>query len=108
MTVYPNLDEKIPIKFLSGPKKRNSKSTSHIMCAHVNSLVWDGFNDIDPEEDHRVKCSKCGKRFGNALEMWNLLSYQQKIKMILYELFILKYPLIGVAIRWNITQQKLS
>ncbi|MFX1260416.1 MAG: hypothetical protein ACFFAN_21410 [Promethearchaeota archaeon] len=40
--------------------------------------------------------------------MWNLLSYQQKIKMILYELFILKYPLTGVAIRWNITQQKLS
>jgi len=108
MIIYPNLNEKMPINFFSGPKKRNSKSTSQIMCVHVDSLVWDGFNGIDPEKDHRVKCSQCGKRFGNDLEMWNLLSYQQKIKMILYELFILKYPLTGVAIRWHITEQKLS
>ena len=108
MTIYPNLNDKMPINFFSGPKKRNSKSTSQIMCAHVGSLVRDGFNGVSPEKDHRVQCSQCGKRFGNDLEMWNLLSYQQKIKMILYELFILKYPLTGVAIRWNITQQKLS
>ena len=108
MIVYPNLDEKIPINFFSGPKKRNSKSTSQIMCAHVGSLVWDGFNGVGSEKDHRIQCSRCGKRFGNDLEMWNLLSYQQKIKKILYELFILKYPLTGVAIRWEIIEQKLS
>ena len=108
MTVYPDLDEKIRINFFSGPQKRNSKFTSQIMCAHVGSLVWDGFNGIEPEKDHRVQCSQCGKRFGNNLEMRNLLSYQQKIKKIIYELFILKYPLTGVAIRWEITQQKLS
>ncbi len=51
---------------------------------------------------------KCGKRFGNDVNTWDLLSYQQKIKMILYELFILKYPLTGVAKRWGITQEKLS
>lgn len=28
--------------------------------------------------------------------------------MILYELFILKYPLTGIAIRWGTTQEKLS
>ena len=54
MIVYPNLDEKIPINFFSGPKKRNSKSTSQIMCAHVSSLVWDGFNSVSSEKDHRV------------------------------------------------------
>jgi len=40
--------------------------------------------------------------------MGNLLSYQQKIKMILYELIVLKYPLTGVAKRWAIPQEKLS
>ncbi|GAH70945.1 unnamed protein product, partial [marine sediment metagenome] len=42
------------------------------------------------------------------IRMWNLLSYQQKIKMILYELFDLKYPLTGVAKRWGVPQEKLS
>jgi len=37
-----------------------------------------------------------------------LLQYQQKIKKILYELFILKYPSKGVAIRWGIPPEMLS
>jgi hypothetical protein len=78
------------------------------MCAHIGSLVYDGFNYLQNKIEHRISCSKCGKRFGKAIEMWDLLSYQQMIKMILYELFILKYPLSGVAKRWGITQQKLS
>jgi len=71
-------------------------------------LVYNGFNMVGNEKIHRIKCSKCGKRFGNDVEMWSLLLYQQKIKMILYELFLLKYPLTGVAKRWGITQEKLS
>jgi len=78
------------------------------MCAHVGSLVWDGFNNLDHEREHRIMCSKCGKRFGKDIEMWNLLSYQQMIQMILYELFIFKYPLTGVAERWGVPQDKLS
>ena len=78
------------------------------MCTHLGSLVWDGFNNLEYKREHRTMCSKCGKRFGKDIEMWNLLSYQQKIKMILYELFYLKYPLTGVAKRWGIPQQKLS
>ena len=108
MTNYPNLDEKIPINFFSGPQKLNSKSTSQIMCAHLGSLVWDGFNNLVYKREHRIMCSKCGKRFGREIEMWNLLSYQQMIKMILYELFILKFPLTGVVKQWGIPQQKLS
>ncbi|MEE9377361.1 MAG: hypothetical protein V3V33_04915 [Candidatus Lokiarchaeia archaeon] len=108
MTIYPNIDEKIPINFFSGTQKLNSKSTSQIMCTHLGSLAWDGFNNLKYKREHRVICSKCGKRFGTDIEMWNLLSYQQMIKMILYELFNLKYPLTGVAKRWGIPQQKLS
>ncbi|MBA7575575.1 hypothetical protein ES708_17405 [subsurface metagenome] len=108
MTIYSNLDEKIPINFFSGPQKLNSKSTSQIICAHLGSLIWDGFNNLEYKREHRIMCSKCGKRFGNDLEMINLLLYQEKIKMILYELFILKFPLTGVAIRWQIPQDKLS
>jgi len=40
--------------------------------------------------------------------VWNLLVYQQKIKKILYELFILKHPLKGVALRWGIPPEMLS
>ena len=108
MTEYPTLDEKIRINFFSGPIKRNSKSTSQQMCAHIGSITWDGFNTLEHKKEHRIQCSLCGKRFGNDLEMLNLLLYQEKIKKILYELFILKYPLTGVAIRWGIPQDKLS
>lgn len=53
-------------------------------------------------------CSKCGKRFGNDLLMWNLLEYQQVIKKIIYELFFFKNPLKGVAIKRGIPPEMLS
>ena len=106
--IYPDLDEKMRINFFSGPIKRNSKSNSQQMCAHIGSITWDGFNNIEHRDTHRIKCSTCGKRFGDDLEMINLLLYQEKIKKILYELFFYKYPLTGVAIRWGIPQDKLS
>jgi len=102
------LDEKICINFFSTPKKRNSNLTPQKSCAHLGSLVYDGYNGLERNLNHRVKCSACGKRFGNDVESWDLLAYQQKIKKILYELFVLNYPLTGVAKRWGITQQKLS
>jgi len=70
------------------------------MCVHTGLFVYNGYNKLENEKPHRVKCIKCGKRFGNDVDAWKLLTYQEKIKMILYELFILKYPLTGVAKRW--------
>lgn len=105
---YPDLDESMRINFFSGPKKRNSKSTSQHMCAHVGSITWDGFNTSKNNRDHRIQCSQCGKRFGKDLDMIELLLYQDKIKKILYELFFYKYPLTGIATRWQIPQDKLS
>jgi len=106
--VYPNLNEKIRINFFSGPKKRNSKSKSQISCAHLGTLVYNGYNKVGNKIFHRVKCTKCKKRFGNNVVAWDLLQYQQKIKRILYELFILKYPIKGVALRWGIPPEMLS
>ncbi len=105
---YPGLDEKIRVNFFSGPKKRNSKSDSQNVCVHLGTLTYNGFNILEDERVHRIRCSKCEKRYGKDIEMRNLLLYQQKIKMILYELFILKYPLTGVAIQWELPQDKLS
>jgi len=105
---YPNLDDKMRINFFSGPIKQNLKSTPQQICAHIGSIIWDGFNTSKHKKDHRIQCSQCGKRFGNDVEMWNLLEYQEKIKKILYELFHFNYPLTGVAIRWQIPQHKLS
>ena len=108
MKNYPNLDDKIRINFFSGPKKRNSKSESQQICAHLGTITYNGFNTLEAERAHRIKCSKCEKRYGKDIEMRDLLLYQENIKMILYELFILNYPLTGVAIQWGIPQDKLS
>jgi len=105
---YPDLDEKMRINFFSGPKRRNSNSSSQQICAHIGSITWDGYNISEGVQNHRIQCSKCGKRFGNDLEMWNLLLYQEKMKKLLYELFFYKYLLTGVAERWGIPQDKLS
>jgi len=79
MTNYPNLDDKIRINFFSSPKKRNSKLNSQIICANIGSFVYGGFNDLNHKNRHRIKSTKCGKRFGNDVEVWNLLLYQQKL-----------------------------
>ncbi len=108
MKIYDNLDKKIRVNFFSNPIKRNSKSLSQQACAHMGSITWDGFNMFEHKKAHRIQCSRCGKRFGNNVDMSNLLLYQEKIKKILYELLFYKYQLTGVAKRWGITQQKLS
>jgi len=101
MTIYSNLDEKICINFFSGPKKWKSKSDSQNICVHVGTLRYNGFNTLKDGRAHSIKCSKCEKRFGKDSETRNLLLYQQKIKMILYDLLFLKYPLTGIAKQWE-------
>ena len=108
MANYPDLDKKIRINFFSGPQNRNSRSKSQIACAHLGTLVYNGYNMVRNKKIRRIKCTKCNKRFGNDVVAWDLLQYQQKIKKILYELFILKYPLKGIAIRWGIPPEMLS
>ncbi|MHA1146630.1 MAG: hypothetical protein ACTSR8_00110 [Promethearchaeota archaeon] len=108
MKNYEDLDKNVRANFFSDPIKRNSKSPSQQTCAHVGAITWDGFNIIKHKKDHRIQGSKCGKRFGKDVDMWNKLLYQEKIKKVIYELFFYKYPLVGIAKRWGILEQKLS
>ncbi|MEJ2250397.1 MAG: hypothetical protein P8Y97_12195 [Candidatus Lokiarchaeota archaeon] len=59
-------------------------------------------------KSHRIKCIKCGKRFGNDVNMWKLLIYQEKMQKVIYELLFTTTTLTTIAERWGITQQKLS
>ncbi|MBD3254780.1 MAG: hypothetical protein GF383_06790 [Candidatus Lokiarchaeota archaeon] len=74
----------------------------------MGTLVYNGYNVINHEQVHRIKCTKCGKRFGNDVAMWNLLEYQHTIKKIIYEFFFFKNPLKGVAIKRGIPPEMLS
>ena len=64
MTICSDLAEKIPINFFSGPQKPNLPSTSLIMCAHLGSLVWDGFNNLEYKKKPE---SLIGQRIFNCL-----------------------------------------
>lgn len=108
MSEYPNLDKKIKINFFCGPKKKSINQQQIIQCNHIGYLEYDGFNIINGLKIQRIKCSKCEKRFGNAINLFHLLTYQEKIKKVVYEIFFLRYPLNGIAIRWGILQDKLS
>jgi hypothetical protein len=74
----------------------------------LGTLVYNGYNIVNHKRIHRIICTKCRKRFGNDVSMWNLLEYQQAIKKIIYELFFFKNPLKGVAIKWGIRPEMLS
>lgn len=108
MSEYPNLDKKIKINFFCGPKKKSINQQQIIQCNHIGYLEYDGFNTINGLKIQRIKCSKCEKRFGNAINLFNLLTYQEKIRKVVYEIFFLRYPLNGIAIIWGILQDKLS
>jgi len=74
----------------------------------LGTLVYNGYNIVNHKQVHRIMCTKCRKRFGNDVSMWNLLEYQQAIKKIIYELFFFKNPLKGVAINREIPPEMLS
>jgi len=96
------------VNFFTAPKKRNYQSKSQETCVHLGTLVYNGYNKVSNKQTRRIMCTKCKKRFGNDMAMWNLLEYQQKIKKIVYELFFFKNPLKGVAIKWGIPPEMLS
>ena len=102
------MEHKIRLNFFTTPKKHNSQSKSQETCAHLGTLVYNGYNTVNNKRIHRMMCIKCKKRFGNDVAMWNLIEYQQIIKKIVYELFFFKNPLKGVAIKWGIPPEMLS
>lgn len=108
MNEYPDLDKKIRLNIFCGPKKNGSKPNSTIQCDHIGSLKYNGYNVNQRGNKHRIKCVICGKRFGNKIDNYDLLVYQQKMKKITYEIFILNTNLKSIAVRWGIRREMLS
>ena len=98
----------VNFNFFYPVKHKGSKIQTGFPCNHVGFLEYDGYNNLNKGKIHRIKCSKCGKRFGNNVRILHLYEYQTKIKKIVYELFFYKYPVSGTAKRWGIPQDKLS
>lgn len=108
MTIPADLDEKIPIQILLGHKIRRKNFQQNIKCDHPYNLVKDRFNEIKNGKKQRYKCNGCDFRLGQKVLIAEQEEYVKKIKEILYELFILKFPLSGVAKQYGIPQPKLS
>ena len=108
MKQYADLDEVIPVTLFSAPRKKGGKVNSPSTCTHIGALEHNGSNYVKGGHTQRVKCAKCGKRFGTPVTPWELLEYECKIKTILYELFSLGYPLSGLARAWQVPEEKLS
>lgn len=108
MSEYPNIDKLVNFNFFYRVKHRRSKTQTNIPCDHAGFLEYDGYNNLIGGVLHRIKCYKCGKRFGHDVQIHNLYDYQIKIRKIIYELFFYKYPVSETAERWRIPQNKLS
>lgn len=108
MTIPADLDERIPIQILLGHKIRRKNFQQNIKCDHPYNLVKDGFNEIKNGRKQRYKCNKCDSRLEQKVLIAEQEKYVKKIKEIFYELFILKFPLSGVAKQYGIPQPKLS
>lgn len=108
MNKYPDLDNKVRLNIFCGPKTNESKPNSIIQCDHIGSLRYNGYNKSSTGKTHRIKCVMCGKRFGKETDNYDLLVYQQKIRKIIYEMFILTTNLKSIAVRWGIRPEMLS
>ena len=108
MTIPADLDEKVPIQIILRHKIRRKNFQQNIKCDHPYNLVKDGFNEIKNGRKQRYKCNKCDFRLGQKVLIIEQEKYVKKVKEILYELFVLKFPLSGVAKQYGIPQPKLS
>ncbi len=108
MPPIADLDLKIPLNFFSRHNLNDKKTKLEMECNHLGFLVKDGFNFVDGNKIQRIQCSACNKRFGNSVSMYQLLSYQNQLKELIYELIFSNYRETEMAARWKIPQPKLS
>jgi hypothetical protein len=105
---YLDLDKLIPITFFSEHHNQKSGKKQKKKCIHLGYLTKDGIHNENTDGVQRVKCSKCGKRFGREVNALELLDYQYKIKMVLHELFFEGCIQTNMEKRWGIPQTSLS
>ena len=103
-----NLDDYVNINIFSPMETDKSANSDPQDCTHFGYLVKDGHHLYPSQIIQRVKCSRCGKRFGNTVNEWNLYEYKIKLMHILYELFFEGCKQSKMSKRWSIPQSKLS
>ena len=103
-----DLDNVIPLIFSLDTNNNDSSKNKQKSCHHLGYLVKNGFNMTQSGKKQRWKCQKCGKRFGTDVDEWNLAKYQNRIQLLLYELFIEGCKQKNIEKRWKIPQDKVS
>lgn len=108
MPQHENLDVLVPLIFFPGGGPADRKTTPSRECHHLGTLVKDGFNQRQGSKIQRVRCSACQKRFGNDPDAHNLLTYQTRLKQVIYEMLIARNQESEMETRWHVPQPKLA
>ena len=77
------IDEIIKVNFFPTNKKGRSRNSNPQECRHLGVLVKDGHNISSSQIIQRIVCAKCGTRFGNNVNEWDLNIYHEKLKVVL-------------------------
>ena len=108
MTAIKSLEKKVPIKFSFTQNQKEIDLLKENSCPHPYKLKKDGYNHLKNGNIQRYKCKVCTSRLGTKKTVQDFQKYMKKIKKIVHDLFILGFPLSGVAKRYGIPQPKLS
>ncbi len=108
MVAIEKLNVKIPIKFSFTQKNKKYNSCQEHQCPHPYKPIKDGHNLLKNGNKQRYKCKTCNSRLSNKITIQDSNIYVKKIQKLLHGLFILGFPLSGVAKRYGIPQPKLS
>ncbi|MHA1766259.1 MAG: hypothetical protein ACTSVK_08350 [Promethearchaeota archaeon] len=103
-----DIDKFIKVNFFPTNERGRSRNSTPQECRHLGILVKDGHNISSSQMLQRITCSKCGARFGNNVNEWDLNRYQERLKLVLYELFFEGCKQTKMEKRWGIPQPKLS
>ena len=79
-----DIDKIVKVNFFPTDIKGGSRNSNPQECKHLGVLVKDGHNISSSQKIQRIVCAKCGTRFGNNVNEWDLNIYQEKLKVVLY------------------------
>ena len=103
-----DLNKLVPVTFFLPNSKQDSQRLSTKECKHLGYLVKDGLGSNSVRKNQRVKCVRCGKRFGNRVNEFELNDYHRKVQEILYDIFLEGSQQLKMEKRWGIPQPKIS
>ncbi|MHA1283795.1 MAG: hypothetical protein ACTSQP_14965, partial [Promethearchaeota archaeon] len=101
MTVIKRLEKKVPIRFSFKQNQKEMDLLKENSCPHPYKLKKDGHNHLKNGNTQRYKCKLCTSRLDTKKTVQDFQKYMKKIKKIVHDLFILGFPLSGVAKRYG-------